>query len=32
VKRMRAEKEVGLVGECAVEGFSAMHKFYAPGR
>jgi class 3 adenylate cyclase len=32
VKRMGAEAEVGFVGETAVEGFSAMHRFYAPGR
>ncbi len=31
VKRMAADKEVRLVGECAVEGFSATHKFYTPG-
>ncbi|MDZ4406165.1 adenylate/guanylate cyclase domain-containing protein [Prosthecobacter sp.] len=31
VKRMAAEKEVRLVGESAVEGFSATHKFYTPG-
>jgi hypothetical protein len=32
VKRMGAEAEVGFVGETAVEGYSAMHRFYAPGR
>ncbi len=31
VKRMAADKEVRLVGESAVEGFSATHKFYTPG-
>lgn len=31
MKKMEAEKEVHLAGECAVEGFSAQHKFYAPG-
>lgn len=31
VKRMKAEKEVRLVGECTVEGFSTMNKFYSPG-
>jgi adenylate cyclase len=31
MKKMGAEREVHLAGECAVEGFSAQHKFYAPG-
>ncbi len=31
VKRMAADKEVRFVGESAVEGFSATHKFYTPG-
>ncbi|MFN0079531.1 MAG: FHA domain-containing protein [Prosthecobacter sp.] len=31
MKKMGAEREVHLAGECAVEGFSTKHKFYAPG-
>ena len=31
MKKMKAEREVHLAGECEVEGFSARHKFYAPG-
>lgn len=31
VKRMAAEREVRLVGECAVEGFATQYKFYTPG-
>jgi len=30
VKRMQAENEVRLVGECGVEGFSSKYKFYTP--
>ena len=31
MQKMKAEREVHLAGECAVEGFSAQYKFYAPG-
>lgn len=31
MKKLGAENEVVLVGECGVEGFSNKHKFYAPG-
>ncbi|MBN8417471.1 MAG: FHA domain-containing protein [Verrucomicrobia bacterium] len=30
VKKMAAENEVKLAGECAVEGFSTQYKFYTP--
>ena len=30
-RQMKAESEVGLVGESAVEGFPGPHRFYSPG-
>lgn len=31
MKKLGAEKEVHLAGECSVEGFSSIYKFYSPG-